>query len=615
MSKRGQVTVFIILAVVLVASVALYFVFRDSVSTNKVPAEFESVYTNFLNCLESDVLEGVDLLETQGGYINLPDFEAGSAHSPFSSQLNFLGNPIPYWYYVSGNNLPKVQVPSKSDLESELELFVEARFSDCSFESYYDEGFGINFDEGSRANIDINEGEVRLSLDSDMEMEFSENSVVVDEHNVVVKTKLGELYESAREIYDLEQENLFLETYAIDNLRLYAPVDGVEFSCSPKIWNADEVFDELQDAIEINTLSLENNPDDYFDVDLPGVKNEVRFLNSKTWPSNFEVNPSEENLLISKPVGNQAGLGVLGFCYLSHHYVYNVKYPVLVQVYDSSDASEIFQFPLAVVLEGNVPRESLEVVEGVTEVQDIGLCKNKNTLTKVNTYDSNLNPVDADISYECFGSVCSIGESSSGVLESDFPQCANGQLIVRADGYLESRETYSSVNTGTINVVLDKVYGLGVDLNVDGLGLSSEDGEAIINFVSEDYSTTVIYPSERTVELVEGDYEISVYVYGNSEIEVPESSYEQCIEVPRGSIGGILGLTREECFDVDAPSRIISDSLSAGGTENYYIPEFELQGSRFIEINSDSLKTPGSLEDLQENYLIFETKGLEVSFR
>jgi rod shape-determining protein MreC len=31
-------------------------------------------------------------------------YEASSEYMPFSSQLDFLGNPVPYWYYISGNN-------------------------------------------------------------------------------------------------------------------------------------------------------------------------------------------------------------------------------------------------------------------------------------------------------------------------------------------------------------------------------------------------------------------------------------------------------------------------------------------------------------------------------
>ena len=124
-NKKAQVTVFIIIAIILVTAVAIFFIFRESLITERIPVSIEPVYVSFLSCLEDDTLVGIDVLGSQGGYISLPDFEPGSAYMPFSSQLNFLGNPIPYWYYVSGNNVQKEQVPSKREMEDQLEEFID----------------------------------------------------------------------------------------------------------------------------------------------------------------------------------------------------------------------------------------------------------------------------------------------------------------------------------------------------------------------------------------------------------------------------------------------------------------------------------------------------------
>ena len=63
------------------------------------------------------------------------------------------------------------------------------------------------------------------------------------------------------------------------------------------------------------------------------------------------------------------------------------------------------------------------------------------------------------------------------------------------------------------------------------------------------------------------------------------------------------------------PEQIISNALAGGGKENYYILESELANNQFIEINAEDLETPDSIEQLQENYIIFEDKGLGVMFR
>ncbi len=108
--KKGQVTIFIILAMLIVGGIIIYFSFSGGFGSG-VPPEFEEVYSYYLSCLEDTASYGVGLLGEQGGYIYLPEFEPGSAYMPFSSQLDFFGSGIPYWMYVSGNNLLKEQVP------------------------------------------------------------------------------------------------------------------------------------------------------------------------------------------------------------------------------------------------------------------------------------------------------------------------------------------------------------------------------------------------------------------------------------------------------------------------------------------------------------------------
>ncbi len=609
-NKRAQVTIFIIIAIILVVGIVSFFLLRDQLSITRIPTSLQPIYTNFLSCLEEDTLVGVSVLESQGGYIELPEFEPGSLHMPFSSQLNFLGNPIPYWYYVSGNGIEKEQVPTKKNMETELEDFIEERIRNCNLDEYYDEGFEIEFGEPN-VLVSISNNDVDVKLNMRMNIRKGDDTASVNVHKLSVKSKLGTLYNSAKEIYDKEQKNLFLENYAVDFLRLYAPVDGVDITCSPEIWNANEIFDSLREAIEMNTFALRtksasySKESKYFVVDI-NVKEDVRFINSQDWPSAFEVLPSEGNVLLANPVGNQPGLGILGFCYVPYHFVYNIKYPVLVQV---SNEAEIFQFPLAVVIQGNKPREALETTAGSAEVD---LCKYKNTPVLVKTYDNSLNPVDAEISYECFGEKCNIGTTSEGTLNSEFPQCVNGYVIARADGFEDTRQILSTTNAGSVGIVLDRLYKKNVRLKLDGI---SYNNEAVIYFVSDRGTKTVVYPEQNSVELIEGEYEVQVYIFRDSSIKLPETSYEECIKVPRSGIGGLFGLMQEKCFDVSIPSQIISNALAGGGKQKYYILESELQSSSSIEINAESLSVPSTLEELQNNYLAFEDKDLDIYFK
>ena len=605
-NKGGQLTVFIIIALVVVAAVVLYFLFRGTLGQVQIPASLEPAYTNFLTCLEDNVITGIDVLESQAGYIYLPELELGSHYYPFNSQLVFLGSPIPYWYYVSGNGIQKEQVPARSEMEEQLGRFINDRIRDCSLQTYYEQGFVISMEEPS-ADVTINENSVNVDLKMDMTLEKGNDTAIVRNHNRVINSNLGALYDSAIQIYGYEQKSLFLENYSIDALRLYAPVDGVEISCSPMVWSADKVFDDLQTALEQNIIVLGSNIDGgYYKIDVP-VDEEIRFLNDKAWPSTFEVAPSEDNLLIASPVGNQPGLGILGFCYIPYHYVYNVRYPVLIQV---EKGEEIFQFPMAVVIEGNKPREPLS--SGATEIGIPELCRYKNTELEVHTFDSNLAPVEADISYRCFSETCSIGKTENGILKGSFPQCVNGYVVARADGYEEGNLLHSTTSdVGVVNVFLEKTHELNIELRLDG---QTYNGNALITFVKDQDSKTVVYPEQKNAELSQGQYEIQVYIYKNSSLEFQETTKTECIEIPAGGIGGFLGFTTEKCIDVRIPGQIISSVLAGGGKQNYYVLESELASSAAVEINAPGLPVPTSLEQLQTNFILFEDNKLDILF-
>ena len=607
--NKAQVTIFIIIAVVLVASVVMFFLFKENIQKKSFPAFIEPIENSFLICLEDNAETGVALLGLNGGHLADVDFEPGSEYMPFSSHLNFVGNEIPYWFYFSGNNIPRQNIPSKKDMESQLEFYIEENVRDCGFEDFYGEEY--EFSKGPLdAEVRITNTVVDVDLKMNLVISRGEDYFVIKDHRVSVKSKLGSLYEDALEIYEQEQSTLFLERFGIDTLRLYAPVDGVEIKCSPMIWDASEVFNDLKEAIELNTLALKTSGDkkDYFVIDT-SINNNARFITSSNWPSTFEVAPNEGSSLVSNPIGNQPGLGVLGFCYVTYHFVYNLAYPVLIQVYDED---EIFQFPVAVVIKGNLPRETSEI-QSFSYQEPYDVCSDKLSSVNIKVYDSDLKPVVADVSYECFGSRCVLGQTSAdGTLFADIPQCVNGNFVVSSSGYKEAKPIYSSVSKGSSIIILDKEFEKEVSISIGGKTYS---GNSIISFSSEDSMQSIAYPENNKIKLGEGDYEVQVQVYKNSSLSFAETTKEQCVEIPSSGLGGLIGFTEKECFEINIPAQIVSTVLAGGGVGGYYFSTNALENSGEIVLSIEDLYVPKNLEELQNSYLSFENKYVGVSLR
>ena len=617
-NKKAQVTVFIILAIILVAGIILFFVLRGGLGFGGVPSEFESVYNYYLNCIEKETQNGALVMGQQGGYIDNPEFSPGSTYMPFSSQLDFLGTGVPYWYYISGNGLPKEQVPTKEKMQEELSGFLETAINECDFSEFREKGFSIKLDN-AKVNSKIKKNSIDVEISQQMVISNEESSWTGKKHLKKVNSNLGNFYDISKEIYDNFQETMFLENYGVDVLRLYAPVDGVEISCAPKIWRTESVREDLISALEANVpfikvkgdyYTLKDKDNKYFVEDIGrDVDVNVNFMFSKDWPNKMQVWPDEDGLMRADPVGLQEGLGMLGFCYVPYHFVYDLGYPVLIQLYEGD---EIFQFPVVVYINKNKPREPLDTTGLPNAVPE--LCKYKNTKIDVNIYDANLNPVEANIKYKCFETTCNIGkteiEGSVAKLSGEFPQCKNGYVIASAEGYETKKEIFTTINPGSIDMFLDKKY----ELNVEIEPYSSNDF-AIITFSKENgSSTTVAYPEQKKVSLSSGQYEVSAYVYSDSEITLEGSMEEKCIEVSKSGFFGLFGATEEKCFDLEIPSQTVDIAISGGGKQKHFISEYELERSDKVIVGITSFGTPRKIEELQINYNKIETSGLNILF-
>ena len=618
-NRRGQVTIFIIIAIVIVAAIVTFFVVRNVLDSGGTGGSSDEVFVFFESCIEEKTRNAISAAGSQGGYLEVPDFEPGSEYAPFSNQLDFLGVPVPYWYYVSSNGVIKEQIPSKTTIEREMKNYLDVELESCDFSSLRAKGYDIDVGEVS-SDVKIFDNEVRVDVGMDLSYDKVDVNARRTSHEVSVVSEFGEFYDLAREIYDKEKGDMFLEKYTQDVLYNYAPVTGSEISCSPLIWNAQEVSDELKEGISANVQSLRiddgNSRDEYFVVDVASDK-DVRFLYDERWPSRVEIWPAENNLLVAEPIGLEQGLGILGFCYIPYHFVYDIYHPVLIQIYNDD---EIFQFPVSVVIDKSVPRESLVVTEPVDFGSLDVLCSNANTGIEVSTFDSSLNPVEARISFECFNEVCSIGstEISGGdaVLDGSFPQCVNGKVLAKADGFVTGETIVSTNEGGNVNVILDRLYEVDARVVLAGRDVASLSKEpvAVIHFTSDRHSAALVYPEQTSVSLSEGLYEVNAQVFSGSSLTIPSSSRRECVSVPKKGLLGVFGGTSEECFNVEIPSTTLDNALSGGGKNQILILEDDLRVSNRVVIDVPSLPSPLSLDQLQQNYELFELQAVEVRF-
>ncbi len=598
-NKRGQVTLFIIIAIVIVGA-ALTIIFIPKGQVTAIPSKLQPVETSYLNCIQEKTQDAIILAETQGGYISLPEFEQGSQYKQFTNYYNFLGTAIPYWYYVSGNNIQKEQVPSKEIIQQQISNYVKEKISECEdFSDFESGGFNIEVSETNPSvKTIINNNEVEITVSKPITISFQDAKSTVSSHKTNVNSNLGLLYQDALKIYNYEQEKAFLENYTIDTLYLNAPVTGIELSCAPKTWLISQVSSDLKKALAVNIAQikvkgtyydLNSELNKYFVVNTGDTFSEqVNFIASE--PYRLEIWPSENELLVASPIGIQQGLSLMGFCYVPYHFVYDVDYPVLVQV---SKDNEIFQFPFAVVIDKTVPRKA-EL--GETETPAIDICSFKGMGGTVYTYDDETNlPIKSEISFQCFDQICSEGTTETNnnkeYLNALFPQCLNGFIIAESEGYAQAKVKISTNEPFSSSIYLKKLKKLTAEVNIDS------DESAIITFSSPEHSTTLFYPTQREIELISGVYNVTAQAFKERTIKLNSETGEQCIKTPDW-----MGILHEECFTMNIPEQTLTSVVFGGGSAIFSPTSEELSDSSKLKITIEKLNIPTTLSELEDVY-------------
>ncbi|MSS74832.1 hypothetical protein EXS73_01285 [Candidatus Pacearchaeota archaeon] len=603
--NRGQtVTLFVIIALVFVGGIAGYFAVQKGLLGTQDTESFSAVYQYYDQCVQQALQEGVELAGLQGGWIYVPDYIEGSTRYPSGSQLSFLGQGIPYWLYVSGNGQLVEQVPTKTQMEQGIARYIKEEVALCDFGPLYVQEYEIGSTVDT-VTVRVGEGTVDAVVKGELLVARDGQEARVSSRSYSEASQLGALYLQALAWYQSEKESALLENYTRDVLVNYAPVDGVEVKCGPQVWETRKVVDTLREGISANLGALSSERTGYFKVVGEGTA-PVRFMSDSSWPGRVEIYGEgvSQEVMLAQPIGTQQGLGALGFCYVPYHFVYDIVHPVLVQFGEGD--GDLFQFPLILVIDKNLPRQGLsgEIEQGPSQ----DLCLQLTEELSIRVSDVALEPVlNVTVSYSCFDQECRVGEGN-GVVQGKAPGCVNGQLVVRAPGYQEKSLLFSSTEEEEADIILDKTYPVRVALFAGG----KEVGETgIVSFHGTAQSTAVV-PSQTEVSLVEGLYNVSVLVYGNTSIQLEASTTQQCVDVPIGGIGGLFGGTKEQCFSVTIPASTVEYALLGGGESTVYLFPADLEDGQ-VRIDIPALQKPTSLTQLQTFYDQFTTQSAMVT--
>lgn len=643
MLKRGQVTLYVVLGLVIAALIILIFVLRQNVFLSEwekqrqlalqVPQQAQEVRDYVDNCLQTIAAEGVTLMGMQGGYIELPvqAIQPTRAH-PFSETIEIIPNSgmkTAYWFYATPNGLQKTGMPSKAGMEKALADYIDSHSGRCidNPELYT----RLNATAGpSITEVTINDDSVQFTIDYPVRIELFGFNYRIPKFFVQVNARLGEMAKIGKEIIEKDSADFYLEEKAIDILAMNReiPYSSTEMTCSPKMWTKTNVEKALRNALAVNMQSIRvkgtnfESGNDYYNWDVLAARHKrisTSFKFFERWPIKMDVFPSEGEVLTSKSMfetsnSAMAFLTAL-FCINDYNFVYDLKYPVLISLED--DNGFMLQFATMVIIDNNQPRENKM---GIMDIpgQDERICSSRNANAKIYALapdrDGNLMPIDnADVKIKCITTVCGLGKTrldraaGEPYFSGKIPQCVNALITAEKEGYLDGKQTATTTEGGSISVMMEPYKELDYEIKIlqDGAERDVESSETTIVTLENSekgFSTSLIEPKGK-VRLIAGTLNLRTTLISQGyEITIKGKEITHCTKTPMRNVLGILGLTEEKCSTASIPDNVIDQAISGGSTTVWKADRAALYDGSKIVFYIPAHGVPSTTDEMETIY-------------
>lgn len=201
MTKKGQLTLFILVAVIIVVGIVgtVFFVSQSGKTKATdvyfqeaaVAAQVDVIKVYIEDCIESVTKESLILVAVQGGY-----------YTPPSRKFSYAPVFFPYYYYEG-----QIVFPTLSKIESELERSTNNKIIDCLDDADH-ESFELNYNRAeTEVSITKDNAYFKIDLPIKIEQEGHTMTLELEDFSINHNSSLYEMYEVAEYITQSHKED------------------------------------------------------------------------------------------------------------------------------------------------------------------------------------------------------------------------------------------------------------------------------------------------------------------------------------------------------------------------------------------------------------------------
>ncbi len=543
MSKKAQITIILIIAIfiILITGISVYYYIsaqeKMPIPEIKAVAEGAKPVSNYVSaCLKLTAEEGLNLLGSQGGFLDVSSLRTDII-VPTNGEAVSMDREgrtvIPYWYHlVSDNKCEKQencvfvsQIPSLKAIEKNLKKYILENLDSCLKDFQGLKNFEITPKGGNEVNIYTTEDKVRVLLKYPFKIKTETQEFAADEFLADVDLDLKKIIGLAQELTQLEMDNRYLESHAINLLSLYSDIDSnklppfgkTDISFKGRMWAKSALKKKIKEELlapnmqflriaYLNTntganklqkiridAELEEMDEETVDallnrgmiipLDRDYTSLHTAFSYLPWWDVYFDLNCKEE---ICGPQG--VGINYLAiFGIQRYQFAYDLSYPVLVEITDPkamNNRGYVFKFLLETNIRDNEQLKSETKALPVFDLQDARtlLCELPSSgefiFNVVNRAEPN-QPIDgAAANLICGNEKCMIGEVGGGVLRAMLPRCLNSRIEIIKSGFhpaVIGLDTFTDQKK-TLDIELEPYRSIDVKISKYQLLKSSEQG-------------------------------------------------------------------------------------------------------------------------------------------
>ncbi len=556
--KKAQITIFIIIGIILLLTVALFIFLRQEITFFRprevVPPELVPVVNFMDNCLNELGTEAAHIIGSTGGYIEFPE---SIKQDPFASislaPFDIERARIPFWYYEGQRRVPTLEF-----IEDQMNHYIEDNYRECinnltEFKQQY------NITELGpliiRIKLEEENTPIELSFPLEIADRLGKRIAKIETRTVTLPFRIKRAHSLATAIMEEEETDMKLEDITMDLIAIDPdiPYSDMAFSCPKKRWKIEDIENKIKlllrtnlDEIRIGKTDYREVPEDkpyifnhyiWYVTDLSYTDLTASFTFDEKWPFYLYIRPNKGTYLES---GMQKGFDMISWlCVQTWKFTYDMRFPVLATVTDKTSGYR-FNFAFRVLVDHNQGnRESFPVTEFLFEtkpteeeycgrrVHDINVYTFDNV--SVHGVEDYIEIADVDLSYTCLKYTCPLGKTewtdggAVSSLTAKFPYCVLGILRGKKEGYKDAHLFMSSETPRDVRLYLTPIKEVKrysvvkhPDLNPLLEQPLSEGESATITINRPGHSTYGAYPVNAELPLTflaEADFNYTLQIY------------------------------------------------------------------------------------------------------